>query len=242
MNCLLFSVASLVGEPKGYSSRLLSPENLPNILLVVVAIAAIIVAVRTLKTLERQTSAIEKQGDALIDSERAWVIAELIPVCTRVDKNWYRSVAGVFTALTDREILDGDHLNHILKLTNMGRTPAHILCYDLYYSCLGSGVTKLTGVAVESQVGQRPFDHVLGAGDFISAPELIHVDKYIESAREEINQLKFTAVFHGWVKYLHVFSSTQIEFAQFQYVYKPSLFRLEKVLAPPYEKETERKS
>jgi Co/Zn/Cd efflux system component len=59
---------------KSYLSRLFSPENLPNIGLLLAGIIGIVVAIRTLKILGRQTTAIEKQGDALIDSERAWVM------------------------------------------------------------------------------------------------------------------------------------------------------------------------
>jgi hypothetical protein len=45
--------------PKGYWTRLLSPENLPNLLLFLVGAAGVWVAVSTLKTIKRQTKATE---------------------------------------------------------------------------------------------------------------------------------------------------------------------------------------
>jgi hypothetical protein len=187
-----------------------------------------------------QARASQKSTDAFVSSERAWVIAELVPICTRFGGNWYRPVAGGHAALSEEEILDGYHLNHLLRLTNMGRTPAHILSYELGYSCLGEGVTSLPEDAVGTQVSQLPFDHVLGAGQSTEAPEQIHVDNYIGSSREEISRSKNTAVFHGWVKYLHVFSDREIVQVPFRYVYRPSLFRLEKAPRPPGEKGTEK--
>jgi hypothetical protein len=74
MKWLLF-VATF--DMKAYLLRFLSPENLPNIGLFLVGIVGIAVAIRTLKNLDRQTAAIEKQGNALVNSERAWVLVEI---------------------------------------------------------------------------------------------------------------------------------------------------------------------
>jgi hypothetical protein len=228
MTLLLFAVAI---DVKSYLSRLFSPENLPNIGLLLAGIVGIVVAIRTLTILGRQTTAIEKQGDALISSERAWVIAELVPTCIKVGNNWYRMVIDGHVALSDEEILNGAYMNHVLKLTNMGRTPALILSYELDYSCLGEGVTTLRGGAIQMQRSQRLFEHVLGAGESTEAPEPVNVYDYIWKGIEEINKLKNTAVFHGRVKYMHVFSKTEVMQVDFCYVYRPSLSRLEK--APP---------
>jgi hypothetical protein len=62
---------------KCYLSRMLSPENVPNIGLLLAGIIGIIIAIRTLQNLVRQTAAIEKQGNALVNSERAWVLVEI---------------------------------------------------------------------------------------------------------------------------------------------------------------------
>jgi len=65
------------GVPESYFKRLFSPENAPNISLFVVGFAGIIAAIVTLRKLERQTAATEKQANHMIASERAWIMAEL---------------------------------------------------------------------------------------------------------------------------------------------------------------------
>lgn len=67
-------------NPKSYLSRLFSPENLPNIGLVIAGIVGIFIALRTLKTIERQTKATEDAAEAallsakaLLDAERPWL-------------------------------------------------------------------------------------------------------------------------------------------------------------------------
>jgi hypothetical protein len=67
-------------------------------------------------------------ADALIASERAWVVAELIPTAFKfTDQKWYRAVGTMHTMLSAEETIRGEHLHHKLKLTNMGRTPATII-------------------------------------------------------------------------------------------------------------------
>lgn len=198
-------------------------------ILVVVGIVGVCAAYRTLRVIARQTTAIEKQAEAMINAERAWVIAELVPICVQVGKWWHRPAGNGWAALTEEEVLNGDHLKHKLKLTNMGRTPAHILRYRLIYSCLDKGVTSLSGKIAERQDSHRIFDHLLGATDSIEVPEMIHIDKYIFSKIKGIKELDNTAVFHGWVKYQHVFNNSEVVTAPFWYVYKPSTIGLERV-------------
>ena len=68
-----------------YFSRLMAPDNLPNLVLSVIGIAGIIVAICTLKIIGRQTEATEKAAEAalsnaqaVINSERAWIDGEII--------------------------------------------------------------------------------------------------------------------------------------------------------------------
>lgn len=85
-------------KPEGYFCRLLSPENLPNIGLFIAGVTGIIVAVRTLKVLERQALSMRRQtthlgksveaanrsadaallnAQALINSERPWLLVTI---------------------------------------------------------------------------------------------------------------------------------------------------------------------
>jgi hypothetical protein len=98
----------------------------------------------------QQMAVMQRQADAMINSERAWVIAELVPVCVKFGQ-WCRRAGNGWATLSEEEILKGDHLRHKLKFTNMGRTPAHILRYQITYSCLDKGVTSLSGGTVARQ-------------------------------------------------------------------------------------------
>jgi hypothetical protein len=78
--------------------------------------------------------AAKASADATIAADRAWVIAELIPLCAKFGHDWHRPAGGGFAPLSIEEIVGGVHLRHRLKFTNMGRTPAHVLRYHISYS------------------------------------------------------------------------------------------------------------
>jgi hypothetical protein len=130
---------------------------------------------------EAAANAANKSAEALINSERAWVIAELVPICRRFGDDWHRPIGNGWAQLSENELLNQEHLKHKLKFTNMGRTPAHILRYKITYSCLGKGVTSLSGGGVTSLLrgtverhdSARTFDHLLGATDSIEVPEIV---------------------------------------------------------------------
>lgn len=111
----------------------------------------------------------------------------------------------------------------------MGRTPAHILRYQITYSCLDQGVTSLSGGTVARQDSTRTFDHLIGAADWKEVPETVDVYAYMNERFIGIEKLENTAVFHGWVEYLHVFNSSEVFKEPFSYVYKPSITGLERV-------------
>ena len=176
-----------------------------------------------------QIAILQRQADALVNSERAWVIAELVPICRRFGDDWHRPIGNGWAQLSENELLNQEHLKHKLKLTNMGRTPAHILSYRLIYSCLDKGVTSLSGKIAERQDSQHIFDHLLGATDSTEAQEIVHVDKYLFRKIKGIKELENTAVFHGWVKYQHVFSDSEVVKVSFCYSYRPSTLGLVRV-------------
>jgi hypothetical protein len=186
---------------------------------------------------ETAANAANKSAEPLINSERAWIIAELVPICVEFGGLWSRPVGSIWATLSDEEILNGVHMRHKLKLTNMGRTPAHILRYRVSYSCLGKGVTSLprgrvTSLSrgtVEIQDSVLTFDHLLGATDSIEVPEVVDVNEYMKNRIKGIKELENTAVFHGWVEYQHVFSDSEVVKVSFCYSYKPSTLGLVRV-------------
>jgi len=172
--------------------------------------------------------AAKASADALVNAERAWVIAELVPICANFGV-WCRPVGSSWVALSDEEILNGVHMRHKLKFTNMGRTPAHILRYQITYSCLDKGVTSLSGGIVTRQDSGCIFDHLLGATDSIEVPEVVDVNRYMFERIKGIKDLENTAVFHGFVEYQHVFSDSEVVRVPFCYSYKPSTLGLVRV-------------
>src|SRR5229473_1447728 len=180
---------------------------------------------------ETAANAANKSAEALINSERAWVIAELAPQAVRFGDHWCRFVGKGHASLSPEEIRAGHHLRYKLKLTNMGRTPAQIFGFTIRYSCLGEGVTDLPENAGGNQASTLPFEHLLaGNGEAVEIGEpIVDVGKYIEHEFDAIKSLKKTAVIHGSVKYRHMFSSVDDCYADFCYSYTVSQERLSSV-------------
>jgi hypothetical protein len=180
---------------------------------------------------ETAANAATKSVEALINSERAWIIAELVPQAVRAsDKEWYRFVGDRRVHMSLEEILAGHHLRYKLKLTNMGRTPGQIFDFAIRYSCLGEGVKDLPENAGGTQASYRPFEHLLGGdGQTIEIGEpIVDVGQYMRENVDAIERLEKTAVIHGSVKYRHMFSTDDC-YADFCYVYTVSEERLSSV-------------
>ncbi|HTF69148.1 MAG TPA: hypothetical protein VK638_41355 [Edaphobacter sp.] len=80
----------------------LSPENAPNIALFVIGFAGTLLALCTLRRVEKQTIAIEKQTKHLVESERPFLMVEVI----------------------------GDENHASFRVCNRGKSPAKILFMD----------------------------------------------------------------------------------------------------------------
>lgn len=227
------------GRPQNDSPQWYAALKWPEWLLVfIAAITALAVwyqakeTARAAKATEIAANAAKDNATALINSERAWVIAELVPICAKFGSWWHRRAGSGWAVLTGEEVLSGEHLKHRLKLTNMGRTPAHVLSFRIGYSCLLEGVTVLPEGTSGDIVEKHPFDHLLATGAAIEVLEpTIDVDKFRRDSikqvgdSKKIEDAKWTLVFHGWVEYLHVFSEKSVR-ELFCYVYIPSLQRL----------------
>ena len=153
--------------------------------LVAIGIPGIWLTVRTLR-------AIEKQADAMINSERAWIVAELVPMCAQFGNLWHRRAGSGWATMSAEETFRGDHLKHKMRFTNMGRTPAHILSFKIDYSCLLGSVAQadLPEGASGDPIIFAPFDHLLAAGEFEEVlGTLIDVHRYINGSNSiEVNR------------------------------------------------------
>ena len=191
-------------------------------ILVIVGIVGVRAALRTL-------GAIEKQTAAMMNSERAWLIPELVPVCSRSGDRWYKPVPDGFAgrpSLTADEILKGEHLRHKLRVTNMGRTPAIITGYKV--NCFKNKEKELISELVT--FGQ-PF-HSLGADRALEfSDDVIDVHHYVLGYEGAV-------YFDVTITYQHVFSKTELADDCVAYLYREQPPNLERVAIAPQQKKT----
>lgn len=95
-------------QPPHYLYRVFDAPNLPNILLVIVGIGGVVAALRTLR-------AIEKQVDAQVNTERAWMEVD-------IELGPSPSVTEVTSGQSPTETV----VSVAVKWKNVGRTPAWI--------------------------------------------------------------------------------------------------------------------
>lgn len=114
-------------EPDGYFCRLFSPANLPSMFLVFIGICGIYAAIKTLRAIEKQTdatviaaNAAKDSADALINSERAWILLDrILPAHANLD----------------RLIPQGNFPLHMkVSFKNYGRTPAWIVGHGFSFT------------------------------------------------------------------------------------------------------------
>jgi hypothetical protein len=124
-------------KPKSYLTRLIAPENAPNLVLCLVGFVGIIIALCSLKTIRDQTKATviaaraaKASADAanlttqiMINAERALIEIELGPADSHRNE-WGMEVSGYSPEETFR---------FGVKITNHGRTVARIVSYKLWH-------------------------------------------------------------------------------------------------------------
>jgi hypothetical protein len=177
----------------------------------------------------RSARAAQDNASTVINSERAWVIPELqSPAVDRDGKLYWREAKNV--AIAEKDILAGRHLIYTLKITNMGRTPAQILSFKIFYTCLDEGVRDLSPESPVDYAASREFIRLLDTRESIEIDEpKINVHEFVNRYSGSIRKLEKTAVIHGWVKYRHMFSREKTCYADFCYVYTVSRNRLSSV-------------
>ncbi len=146
-------------------------------------------------------------AQAVIATERALVVPKLYPLGRKkTDGRWYREDG---TPYTTEETLLGKHMLHALRITNVGRTPAHILSFQIGYTCLLEGVTDISPDTSDDLVERSEFDYLLAGGQTIEMLAPVDILEKMASSWTEIRERKKTAIFRGWVKYRHIFSETE---------------------------------
>jgi hypothetical protein len=224
---------------ESYLCRLIAPANLPNIYLVLIGIGGILAAVYTLEIISQQARsmryqtthlrnsviAAQRSADAYISGERAWVVGELVPLAVKYsDGRWYRFVENKPVGMSDTEVAAGQHLQYTLRLTNLGRTPAFIVKYEIY--CFWIKTPK------ELIDFGQPYHFVAGGSSWDA--ETFSISEYVRTATDT-NQV----FLHVILSYQHVFSKMYVAEEQFAYVFSVEHNMLQRIIGIPdtYEKQ-----
>jgi hypothetical protein len=207
---------------KGFWEIAFGPEYLSNWILAVSALAALGAALKTL-------GAINQQVGAMVNSDRAWLVVELKPHAVRASNGqWYRIDPEERAVLmSPAEIVKSEHLAHRLRFTNMGQTPAHVLCCEVGYSYVLAGGKESPLKAPE----EWPFDHTLAAGkSTVLAIPIINVMHHLKSVEEirAVNNSQSIVAAHGWVQYKHVFNRDEIITEPFRFIFNAKTQQMER--------------
>jgi hypothetical protein len=83
--------------------------------------------------------AAKDNADALINSERARLVAELVPMAAKYGNLWHRLEPYGAVSMSPEGVHAGKHLSYQLKVTNIGRTPAEVFAYQIHWGALTEG-------------------------------------------------------------------------------------------------------
>ncbi len=171
----------------------------PTLFLVGLGVVGAFVGIITLSFIKRQIQ-------AAINTERAWVAVEFIGVCSQgKDGRWYdRNHAPINV----EDALRGKHLLYVLRLTNFGRTPAHILNFRVLYSVVPEN--HLPENSEEKLIASGDFDYMLTDGSVEITDPIVDVGATMQDSRAKIDIFERAAVFHGKVTYQHMFSARRM--------------------------------
>ncbi len=200
-------------EFQSYFCRVVSSANIVNLGLFCVGLLAVLAGLLTL-------GAIRRQSDAMINSERAWLIAELVPICRQFGGHWCRpSGNGGWVEMSGEEIAAGHYLRHLLKVTNMGRTPATIVGFEYDYSFPIESPEPMMGGDVKTFKAPG-FDKILPGDESYDLTE-VDIREIQKTLYKSEGDYKRLVLFEGGVKYRHVFDDSLTQDARFRYVYSP---------------------
>jgi hypothetical protein len=166
---------------------------------------------------QKAAEAAQDSSAALINSERAWLIAELVPTATKFAGRWYKPVGNNMGELSDAELADGKQFEYQLKVTNMGKTPAYVTRYTISRS---NGTDE--GQLIDFGLPHRS----LASSErwYLCA---LDVEREVKNYAAEEKVLFFGNIF-----YQHVFSNKDTIRESFAYFFKRENGRLERIPLP----------
>jgi hypothetical protein len=174
-------------EPHGYLCRLFGATNLPSVLLVLIGIGGVWAAIRTLR-------AIEKQVDALIASERPW----LLLVKENIGEPYLNPI--------ETQPAGDLHLSYCnFSFKNYGRTPAKIVTEKAELQ-ISNNPGKPNDLKIYEADYARDNPAIVPQGGIINARAGIAVLGYISSTEyAAINNKKAFLWLCGFIRYRDTF-------------------------------------
>ena len=153
-------------------------------------------------------------AQAIVDSERAWLIAELVPTAIKFSGRWYKPVGNNMGELSEADLSDGKQFEYRLKVTNMGKTPAFITRWTINRSA-GSDEGQL----IDSGLPYQPLES--GGHRHFYALDVEHEASNYSPADQ--------VFFFGNISFEHVFGKGKTIREPFCYFLKRETGRLERM-------------
>jgi len=228
---------SSLQEQQGEDIKAAGISDAQLALIIITGITACMICWQAWET-RKAAKAAELNAQAVIDAERAWVIAEVAPTARHFDDGWYRRVDSEWTRLSTAETFRGEHLKHGLKFINMGRTAAQVSGYAVHCGLFDwkRGILKIQVIHYNGD-----FNHTLGGSDVIEIPdEIIDVNEFVKDPAAGIDSFKNRMVVLVSVNYRHIFSHADVEEEVFRFVFNPRTMRMERRQATEADKKQSR--
>ncbi len=177
--------------------------------------------------MERQTAEMAHMAQVAINSERAWIVAEMIPTATYFKGyGWHRNLPeGKHTKMSEEELIRGAYLIQTVRFTNMGKTPAVITHWS---------VTRIDGRDPLGEVVDfdQPY-HSLAAGAVMDVRDRF-VDVFECAGDRDFVFFDLT------VTYRHVFDSEPVTEDPTVYTFVSGAKKIERMGGIPKRKEKKR--
>lgn len=184
---------------------------------------------RSVSATKKAAEAARLNAQAVIDAERARVIAELTPLAAHYESpvGWCSFIDGRPVRMNQEAVNRGEHLLHSLKFINMGRTVAHISAYQIHYGFFNWRTETLN---IEEIRHNDDFDHMIEGSNGFVVNEVIDIYKFVSDPSAEVSTFKTWMVVLVSVSYTHVFSD-EPEQNVFRFVYGPKSMTLRRAQA-----------
>jgi hypothetical protein len=210
--------------------KAVAPEYLSNWALVIVGLGATVAALVTLgvisrqaKSMRYQTRILRRSADSQIASERAWLVAELVPTAMFHHGRRLVPYEGYTGELSENDLSDCSQFEYTLKVKNVGKTPAFLMEYR---------INRSNGLDDEELIDfDYPYRY-LGAGEQLYL-KAFNIPSLVAKCPAHSRVL-----FFGHVFYQHVFSETETVKDGFARLFQRNTGRLLR-MPMPEEKSTE---